>query len=72
MPDIQIEKESKFKKLKTSQKDELATLIAGLWSDYHNKRQTQINTAIRLQKLIAMNQPARNSKKKWRFSKTKK
>ena len=66
MPEIQIEKESKFKKLKPGEREELAALIGGLWGDYHNKRQTQINTAITLQKLIAMNQPARNAKKKWK------
>ena len=66
MPDIQIEKESKFKKLKPSEKDELASLIKDLWNGYHNKRKDQINTALRLQRLIAMNQNARNSKDKWR------
>ena len=39
MPDIQVEKESKFKKLKATERDELAALIEGWWNDFHNKRQ---------------------------------
>ena len=66
MPDIQVEKEDKFKKLKPSQRDELATLIKGLWNDYKEKRQGQISTALEIQKLVAMNQPRRNKKEAWR------
>ena len=64
MPDIQIEKEDKFKKL--TKKDEFANLIKSLWSEYHEKRSSQISTAIEIQKLIAMNQPKRNKNEKWR------
>ena len=66
MPEIQIEKESKFKKLNPSEKEELAALISNLWGDFHNKRTSQLSVAMRIQKLIAMNQENRNSKKKWK------
>ena len=38
MPDIQIEKESKFKKLSKDNRDELASTISKWWSDFHEKR----------------------------------
>lgn len=66
MPDIQIEKESKFKQLNKNEKEELAGLISGLWSGYHNGRKDQISDALRIQNLIAMNQPSRKKEGKWR------
>lgn len=66
MPDIQVEKESKFKKLNKGSKDELAGLIVDLWGNLHQKRNSQIKDALRIQKLIAMNQEARNKKQPWR------
>ena len=66
MPDIQIEKESKFKKLKASEREELAALISQWWNDYHDKRQTQISTAKELQQRIYLNQPNRNKTQKWK------
>ena len=66
MPDIQIEKESKFKKLKPAQRDELATAIAGWWSDFQDRRTSQIKTANTLQKLLYLNQPDRNKSDEWK------
>ena len=66
MPDIQIEKESKFKKLKPAQRDELATTIAGWWSDFQDRRTSQIKTANTLQKLLYLNQPDRNKSDEWK------
>ena len=68
MPDIQIEKESKFKKLKPSEREELASTISGWWTDFHDKRSTQLAVASRLQTLLYLNQPDRNKDKKdeWR------
>ena len=66
MPDIQIEKESKFKKLKDSERTELASTIAGWWSDFHDKRSSQISTAQELRKLLYLNQPDRNKKSSWK------
>ena len=66
MPDIQIEKESKFKKLKESERNELATTIKGWWSDFQDKRSSQIKTANELQKLLYLNQPDRNKTAEWK------
>lgn len=66
MPDIQIEKDDKFKKLKPSERDELAGIIAGWWESFHNKRTSQISTAQELQKYIYLNQPNRNKKDGWK------
>lgn len=66
MPDIKIEKESKFKQLKPSDKDELASIISGWWSSFHEKRQTQISTAQELMKYIYLNQGNRNRKSPWK------
>lgn len=63
MPDITIEKESKFKKLNKSQRDELAGIITQMWQEYHDKRGTQLDTASQLQKLLSLNQPNRNKDK---------
>jgi len=60
MPDIQIEKEDKFKKLKPEERDLLATTISGWWRSFHDKRTSQINTAQELMKYIYLNQPDRN------------
>ena len=40
MPDIQIEKESKFKKLSPDNRDELAKKISDWWGEFHKKRET--------------------------------
>ena len=63
MPDITIEKESKFKKLNKSQRDEFAGYISQMWNDFHEKRGTQIDTALKLQKLLSLNQADRNKDK---------
>ena len=60
MPEITIEKETKFKKLNKSQRDELAGTIAQMWQDFHDKRGTQITVAQKLQKLLSLNQADRN------------
>lgn len=66
MPDIQIEKESKFKKLKPTEREELASTISKWWTDFHDKRSTQIATAEQLQSLLYLNQPDRNKKAEWK------
>ena len=66
MPDITIEKVKEFKKLNKADKEELASLITQWWSDFHNKRTTQIATAMKIQSLLSLNQPARNKKKAWK------
>lgn len=66
MPDIQIEKESKFKKLSKDNRDELASTISKWWSDFHDKRSSQITIAKQIEKEIFLNQPDRNRNKKWK------
>ena len=66
MPDIQIEKESKFKKLSKDDRDELAQKISDWWGEFHKKRETQISTAREIEKQIFLNQPDRNINKKWK------
>lgn len=60
MPDIQVEKESKFKKLSKDDRDELASTISKWWSDFHDKRSSQITIAKKIEKEIFLNQPDRN------------
>ena len=66
MPDIQIEKESKFKKLSKDNRDELASTISKWWSDFHDKRESQIAIAKQIEKEIFLNQPDRNRNKQWK------
>lgn len=66
MPDIQIEKESKFKKLSKDDRDELAKKISDWWGEFHGKRETQLNTAREIEKQIFLNQTDRNANKKWK------
>lgn len=66
MPDIQIEKESKFKKLSKDDRDELAKKISDWWGEFHGKRETQLATAREIEKQIFLNQPDRNANKKWK------
>ena len=66
MPDIQIEKESKFKKLSKDNREELASTISKWWSDFHDKRESQITIAKQIEKEIFLNQPDRNRNKKWK------
>ena len=66
MPDIQIEKESKFKKLSPDDRDELAKKISDWWGEFHGKRETQLTTAREIEKQIFLNQPDRNANKKWK------
>ena len=60
MPDITVEKESKFKKLKKTERTELASYISKLWADFHDKRSEQIAIANKIQTLLDINQPDRN------------
>ena len=55
MPDIKVEKESKFKKLSKYDRDELAAKISKLWESFHNKRESQITTARELEREIFLN-----------------
>ena len=66
MPDIQIEKENKFKKLSRDDRDELAGKISDWWGEFHKKRETQLTTAREIEKQIFLNQPDRNRNKKWK------
>lgn len=66
MPDIQVEKEDKFKKLKSSERDELASTISGWWESFHNKRQSQITTAQKITKYVYLNQADRNKTAAWK------
>lgn len=66
MPDIQVEKESKFKKLSKDDRDELARKISKWWESFHDKRESQITTAIELEKEIFLNQASRNKEAKWK------
>lgn len=66
MPDIQVEKESKFKKLSKDDRDELARKISKWWESFHDKRESQIDTAIELEKEIFLNQSSRNKDAKWK------
>jgi cytochrome b involved in lipid metabolism len=66
MPDIQVEKEDKFKKLKPSEREELASTISGWWESFHNKRQSQIATAQQLMKYVYLNQADRNKTAAWK------
>lgn len=66
MPDIQIEKESKFKRLSKDDRDELARKISDWWGEFHGKRESQLKTAREIEKQIFLNQPDRNANKKWK------
>lgn len=66
MPDIKVEKESKFKKLSKDDRDELARKISKWWESFHDKRESQITTARELEKEIFLNQASRNKEAKWK------
>lgn len=66
MPDIQIEKDNKFKKLSSDARNDLAQEIAGWWSKFHSKRKTQLDTAKELMKYVYLNQPDRNRTAQWK------
>jgi hypothetical protein len=66
MPDIQIEKESKFKKLSKDDRDELAKKISDWWGQFHEKRRSQLETARELEKYMYFNQADRNKDKAWK------
>lgn len=66
MPDIKVEKESKFKKLSKDDRDELARKISKWWESFHDKRESQITTARELEKEIFLNQTNRNKEAKWK------
>lgn len=66
MPDIKVENESKFKKLSKDDRDELARKISKWWESFHNKRESQIDTARELEKEIFLNQASRNKEAKWK------
>lgn len=66
MSEITVEKEESFKKLNKNDNDELASIISKWWSKWHQNRESQLDTAQRIQKLISLNQEDRNKKKKWK------
>ena len=66
MPDIQIEKESKIKKLNKEDREELAKKISDWWGQFHEKRRSQLETARELEKYMYFNQADRNKDKAWK------
>lgn len=60
MADIQVEKPDKFKRLKESEREELARKIGNWYSDFQDKRTKQIDVAEVLSDLIYLNQADRN------------
>lgn len=66
MSEITVEKEESFKKLNKDDNDELASIISKWWTKWHQNRESQLDTAQRIQKLISLNQEDRNKKKKWK------
>ncbi len=66
MPDIQIEKESKFKKLSPDDRDKLAKTVSDWWKDFHKKRKKQLDVARELMKYVYLNQPNRNTVAEWK------
>lgn len=66
MPDIEIEKESKFKKLKPSDREDLAQTIGTWYSNFQDKRTSQIDVAEKIKEQIYLNQPNRNANQAWK------
>ena len=66
MPDIQIEKESKIKKLSKEDREDLAKKISDWWEQFHKKRKSQLETANELLKYVYLNQPNRNKEEAWK------
>lgn len=66
MPDIQIEKDDKFKKLNKDDREKLATTISDWWVQFHNKRKSQIEVAGQLEKYVYLNQGDRNTTEDWK------
>lgn len=66
MPDIQIEKESKIKKLNKEDREDLAKKISDWWGQFHEKRKSQLETARELEKYMYFNQADRNREKAWK------
>lgn len=66
MPDIEIEKESKFKKLKPHERDDLAQTIGDWYANFQDKRTSQIDTAEKIKEQIYLNQPNRNANQAWK------
>lgn len=66
MSEITVEKEESFKKLNKDDNEELASIISKWWTKWHQNRESQLDTAQRIQKLISLNQEDRNKKKKWK------
>ena len=66
MPDIQIEKESKIKKLNKEDREDLAKKISDWWGQFHEKRRSQLETARELEKYMYFNQADRNREKAWK------
>lgn len=66
MPDIQVEKDSKFKKLSKEAQDDLASKISYWWNKFHSKRTSQLTTANELMKYIYLNQADRNRSAEWK------
>lgn len=60
MADIQVEKDDKFKKLKESDREDLAKKIGDWYSTFQEKRTKQIDVAKTLSDLIYLNQADRN------------
>lgn len=66
MPNIQIEKNTQFKKLSDSERTELAGQVSKWYNTFRNKRQTQISTGLELTKYVQLTQNDRNRTKEWK------
>ena len=66
MPVIDIDKDSKFKQLSKTDRDDLAGKISGWWGEFQDKRTSQLDTAEKLSKYIYLNQSDRNKSAKWK------
>lgn len=60
------EKIKPFKSLKSDQKGELASKIKSWYKDFNDKREAQVDTALKIQKHLYLNRDARNTKDKWK------
>lgn len=62
MADIKIDKEDKFKKLSESDREDLARKIGNWYSNFQDKRTSQIDVADTIRDFIELNQTDRNKK----------
>ena len=66
MPIIEIEKQTPFKKLTPSEREELAGQVSSWYREFRNKRETQIATGRELVRYIQLTQLDRNREFSWK------